>query len=777
MQKYTMGRLGVCFLVCLTFLASLAATSLIQRSNAGSPDVASVFSCTPIPISIGGSTNGNLETGDCVDTNTALYDGYTFSGITGEPLDIRLVSETFAPSLRLVQGNYPGGAVIATGVDVGNGSRRISAITLPSAGTYTIVASSQMAGITGGYTLTLETTNPRVENIQRLSADPSPTGSTVGFGVTFTSPVTGVDPSDFALTTSGVSGAAITNVAGTDSVYTVSVNSGSGAGTIRLDVVDNDTVVNGAGIPLGGIGLGNGSFTGPSYTIVSGTPTPTPTPSQNVVVTSTADSGPGSLRQSIADVTNGGTVTFSSVFSTPQTIVLTSGELRILKDINILGPGPGLLTVSGNNVSRVFNIGQSSPGHSVTISGLTVAAGRAPDNDFGGGLEQNFGTLTLSNCDFTGNNATADSAGFGGAIDFFDGTLNIIGSRISGNSSATNGGGIAVANTLLTISNSSVTGNSSGGGGGLHVFGGAASIIGSTFSANTVTNRGGAIFVQNGGLSIDISTFSGNSGAAASEAIAGFLAFESTSGARTAQITNTTIAYNVATPNEVGAILAVARSNSGAAVTGILRNSLLASNSEPAMQSFATSGASSTISSQGFNLTTSSGNGFLSQTSDRLNAEAGLAPLANNGGITQPHRLLAESAAIDAGKSFATATDQRGSGFPRIVDLTAANAADGDGADIGSYELQSEPPPPIASVSGRVTTPTGQGLRNAIVAITDPQGIRRTATTSSFGIYTFTNIPTGFNYIFGVSSKRYRFSPQSLTVNGNLGNVDFTGLE
>ncbi len=84
---------------------------------------------------------------------------------------------------------------------------------------------------------------------------------------------------------------------------------------------------------------------------------------------------------------------------------------------------------------------------------------------------------------------------------------------------------------------------------------------------------------------------------------------------------------------------------------------------------------------------------------------------------------------------------------------------------------------PTYAVSGRVTTPSGQGLRSAVVVLTDAAGVRRTATTSSFGVYQFNNIPAGFNYTMGVVSKRYRFSPRIYNVGGNLSNVDFTGLE
>lgn len=771
-------RSSAFLILAAIFLAAVSAvTNLTESSAAVFVPASNVFVCSPIPILIGGPVNGGLATGDCVDANSALYDGYTFNGTPGEPIDITLASEAFVPSVRLVQGSYPGGTVIATGTDPGNGTRRINAFSVPSTGTYTIVASSASAGASGGYTLILETTNPRVEQIQRTSTNPAIAGTSVTFGIFFTSSVTGVDANDFVLTTTGVTGASITNVNGTGTVYSVTVNSGTGAGTIRLDLIDNDTIVNSSGVPLGGPGLGNGNFvSGPSYTITAGTPTPTPTPTLNAVVTNADDSGAGSLRESISVVLSGGTITFSSFFNSPRTILLTSGELRILKNVTINGPGADLLTISAGNSSRVFNIGQSSPGNTVAISGLRIINGRAPDGDFGGGLEQNFGTLTLSNCEFAGNSAPVQSAGIGGAIDFFEGTLNISDCNISGNSSVINGGGIAAANAVVTITNSSIAGNVSGGGGGLHIFGGSAAITGSTFSGNTVTNRGGAIFAQNCGITLVNSTISGNTGDTAAGAIAGAIAFESTSGVRTAQITSATIANNTATSGEAGAIFVGARF-SGSSATVNLRNSIFAGNAEPAMQASATSGQTAAISSQGFNLATSGGNGFLTQLTDRLNAQAGIAPLANNGGRTLTHRLLATSAAIDAGNSFGLTNDQRGVGFQRIVDLAPINASGGDGSDIGSFELQSEPPPTIATVSGRVATPSGLGLRNAIVTITDPQGVRRTATTSSFGVYSFSNVPTGFNYILSVSSKRYRFTPQMVPVSGNLSNVDFFGLE
>jgi glucose/arabinose dehydrogenase len=81
------------------------------------------------------------------------------------------------------------------------------------------------------------------------------------------------------------------------------------------------------------------------------------------------------------------------------------------------------------------------------------------------------------------------------------------------------------------------------------------------------------------------------------------------------------------------------------------------------------------------------------------------------------------------------------------------------------------------AVSGRVTTPGGQGLRNATVVLTDSRGGRRIATTSSFGIYQFDGVSTGENYTLTVISKRYRFAPKQQAINYQLTDADFVGLE
>jgi uncharacterized delta-60 repeat protein len=84
---------------------------------------------------------------------------------------------------------------------------------------------------------------------------------------------------------------------------------------------------------------------------------------------------------------------------------------------------------------------------------------------------------------------------------------------------------------------------------------------------------------------------------------------------------------------------------------------------------------------------------------------------------------------------------------------------------------------PDVTVSGRVTNPGGQSIRNATVILTNANGFARTAVTSSFGNYTFENIIQGQTYTITARSKRYRFPPRTLQITGDLSNADLIGQE
>jgi len=108
---------------------------------------------------------------------------------------------------------------------------------------------------------------PTVLSSMRVNSNPT-NADNVDFTVTFSELVTGVNTPDFILTTAGITGASVTNVSGSGTTYTVTVHTGSGNGTIRLDVADDDSIKDASDNPLGGAGAGNGNFTsGETYTI------------------------------------------------------------------------------------------------------------------------------------------------------------------------------------------------------------------------------------------------------------------------------------------------------------------------------------------------------------------------------------------------------------------------------------------------------------------------------------------------------------------------------
>jgi hypothetical protein len=219
-------------------------------------------------------------------------------------------------------------------------------------------------------------------------------------------------------------------------------------------------------------------------------------PASIIVVTNTNDSGPGSLRQALADAYYGDTIDATGVSGT---ILLTSGELQILTDgVTVNGPGAGTLAVNGNGTSRVFE--NFALGY-ITISGFTITNGRS---DGGGGIRDsaphpNIGGygLTVTNCTISGN-----AADYGGGI---QGALTISNSTISGNS-AMYGGGICNLGGGVWISNSTISGNLADvDGGGVYNSGALGEFVfsiieNSTIDGNSASGHGDGIYNSSSGL-------------------------------------------------------------------------------------------------------------------------------------------------------------------------------------------------------------------------------------------------------------------------------------
>ena len=120
--------------------------------------------------------------------------------------------------------------------------------------------------------------------------------SSFGFTVTFSEAVAGVDAADFTLTKTGTVTGSVASVSGSGATYTVSVGSVAGDGTLRLDIDDDDSIVDVVGNPLGGGGAHD--YTGGQAYTIDNTP-------PSVI----------SINRTDSDPTNASSVGFAIAFS------------------------------------------------------------------------------------------------------------------------------------------------------------------------------------------------------------------------------------------------------------------------------------------------------------------------------------------------------------------------------------------------------------------------------------------------------------------------------
>lgn len=425
----------------------------------------------------------------------------------------------------------------------------------------------------------------------------------------------------------------------------------------------------------------------------------------------------------------------------PQTGGWTIGLGSALPDLstsmNITATAGSKLTVQAGGTFRIFNV--TAPG-AVNISGLTLARGRSSQS---GGAVSNSGngTLTLTTCTLRNNVASSGGAVAnqgngtltinnsqlydngatigGGAIYNGSGTLNVTGSTIRNNLCNLIGGGLYNASGVATVTSTTVANNRLVVDNPAEVHGGGIcsrktlTLTNCTVSGNLARGPNGtsssvppAGFVFGGGISsgdtalnIVNSTISGNT-AEGGNNVSG-MSFPARGGgvyygaAGTCNITNSTISANAATSG-YSPFDSIPSTGGGVASAGNktthLKSSIIAENTAASAPD-----AFGSFVSHGFNLIgNAQGATGAPLSTDQLGTPASpidpkLGPLQDNGGPTSTMPLQTGSPAIDKGSSVGLTgpltTDQRGSGFARTVDHgSIANAAGGDGTDIGALE-------------------------------------------------------------------------------------------
>lgn len=238
------------------------------------------------PLGGAGAGNGNFSGGEVytvikttpsvtsilrLDANPTSQNSVRFavnfskpvSGVDASDFSIVTTGSVSGASLADVSG-ADASYIVTVNTGVGAGTLRLDLID-----NHSIMDASSIllnGSFTAGEVYALVRNVPTVKSITRLDANPT-SASSVNFRVTFSEAVTGVDVSDFSFFASGISGATLNGVSGSGDAYTVSIATGNGNGSLRLDLVDNDSIVNSINMPLGGAGAGNGNLLGETYTL------------------------------------------------------------------------------------------------------------------------------------------------------------------------------------------------------------------------------------------------------------------------------------------------------------------------------------------------------------------------------------------------------------------------------------------------------------------------------------------------------------------------------
>ncbi|MFT5136987.1 MAG: hypothetical protein ACI8XV_002024, partial [Arenicella sp.] len=402
--------------------------------------------------------------------------------------------------------------------------------------------------------------------------------------------------------------------------------------------------------------------------------------------TNDADAYPSNCTEGSNNATD--TITFAN--SGP--ITLTRPLPSLNTNMAIIGNTNGS-TIDGNGTGRVFHVRNAA----VSFIDLTISGGSTshrtdgPSARKGGGIYANDSTLSLSNSTVSGN-----SADDGGGIYTNDSTVSLSNSTVSGNS-ANDGGGIYTNDSTVSLSNSTISGNSAGNNGGAIYIGGysSLSLSNSTVSSNSAVANGGAIYILRSSyyyyysassLRQSNKTRSGNSAAAN-----GYTEYYNSY--ITVSLNNNIISGNRAASED--GVHEIAGGNTTFTTAHNLFGDSVNGNFD-AFSGFTPDATDITATRNGSQPT------YLS---------AILAPLADNGGSTQTHALVAGSPAIDSGDDELCAAEPVNS-----LDQRGALRPVGNACDIGAFEKQEVQGNIVVNDNGDMGSASTCTLRQAIIS-------------------------------------------------------------
>lgn len=486
-------------------------------------------------------------------------------------------------------------------------------------------------------------------------------------------------------------------------------------------------------------------------------------------VTNLDDSGVGSLRQAIIDA-NGAAgadvITFQAGLT--GTITLTTGQLSISDSVDIQGPGQTVITISGNDASRVFYLYANAATIDVSISGLTVTHGAA---SIGAGVVNFDERLTLDHVTITDNHASGDGGGLW--ADGFNQVLTVQETTISGNTSGDDGGGVYIEDTggLTLFDRAAITGNTAtGAGGGIYLYDpdDDVTFVNTTISGNTAGTKGGGVYLysaDSGSMLFDRTTISGNTAPIGGGAYlygvdhpTTFLSSTISGNSSTAGQGGGLFLYVASTNDLVLAETTIAGNTSALAGGGLflqfgdlrLTNDLIGDNSSSSTTDHDL-GVGSGVVNADYTFVEDPGSVTLSGSNNVTSADAQLGPLQNNGGLTETQAPALTSPAVDHGDpAFVSPPngDQRGS--TRVVNGVI---------DMGSVEVVGPPvtdgyvtaeDTPLSVVAPGVLTNDPDAAH--LIAALDAQAVNGVAVVNPDGSFTYTPNadyygPDSFSYV------------------------------
>ena len=371
-------------------------------------------------------------------STTSLADTVATSGSTLATLSAT-DSSGLTYSLVAGAGDTNNGRFTITGTDLKAGGSNLAV------GTYDIrVRATDAAGNYTDQTFTVTVTaGPSVASINRAGSSALTNASSVDYTVTYNESVTGVDVTDFVLTSTGTAGGTIASISGSGTTYTVTVNSLSGDGTLRLDLNNSGT-----GIVNAGTQAITGGFTsGQTYTL----DTTAPTAPSGLDMTAGSDSGSSSTDNitsvTTPTVTGGGAEAGATVklYDTDGTTLLgtTTADGSGNWSITTSTLNDGAHTLKAKVTDAAGNTGVASTALAVTIDTTAPSAPGAPDlasaSDSGSSSTDNITSVTTPT--LTGSSVEA-----GATVTLYDTN----GTTVLGTATADGSGNWSITSSTLT---------------------------------------------------------------------------------------------------------------------------------------------------------------------------------------------------------------------------------------------------------------------------------------------------------------------------------------